>query len=69
MISYHFYAIPTADQSPEVQQYTFFDQAAGFLNSVRYIESIRQRLSPKTQTDLDEMGCIPADDYAGSLDA
>ena len=64
MISYHFYANPTADQSPEVQQYTFFDQAAGFLNSVRYLESIRQRLSPKTQTDLDELGCIPADDNA-----
>jgi hypothetical protein len=64
MISYHFYAGPTADQSPEVQQYTFFDQAAGFRNSVRYLESIRQRLSPKTQTDLDELGCIPADDNA-----
>jgi hypothetical protein len=62
MISYHFYAGPTADQSPEVQQYTVFDQAAGFLNSVRYLESIRRRLSPNTQTDLDELGCIPADD-------
>ena len=61
-VSYHFYANPSADQSPEVQQYTVFDQAAGFLNSVRYLESIRQRLSPKTQTDLDELGCIPADD-------
>jgi hypothetical protein len=47
-----------------VQQYTVFDQAAGFLNSVRYLEAIRQRLSPKTQTDLDELGCIPADDNA-----
>ena len=64
VISYHFYAGPSADQSPEVQQYMFFDQAAGFLNSVRYIDSIRQRLSPKTQTDLDELGCIPADDNA-----
>jgi hypothetical protein len=47
-----------------VQQYTLFDQTAGFLNSVRYLESIRQRLSPKTQTALDELGCIPADDNA-----
>jgi hypothetical protein len=62
MVTYHFYANPSADQSPELQQYTVFDQAAGFLNSVRYIDSIRQRLSPKTQTDLDELGCIPADD-------
>ncbi len=63
-VSYHFYASPSADQSPEVQQYTIFDQAAGFLNSVRYLESIRQRLSPKTQTDLNELGCIPGDDNA-----
>jgi len=62
IVSYHFYAGPSADQSPEVQQYTVFDQAAGFLNSVRYLEAIRQRLSPKTQTDLDELGCIPAGD-------
>jgi hypothetical protein len=64
MVTYHFYANPSADQGPEEQQYTVFDQAAGFLNSVRYIDSIRQRLSPKTQTDLDELGCIPADDNA-----
>jgi hypothetical protein len=64
MVSYHFYASPTADQSPEVQQYTFFDQADGFLARVRYVESIRQRLSPKTRTALDELGCIAADDNA-----
>jgi len=64
MISYHFYAGPTSDQGPEVQQYTFFDQATGFLNSVRYLDAIRQHLSPKTQTDLDELGCIPSDDNA-----
>jgi hypothetical protein len=64
MVSYHFYADPSADQSPEVQQYTVFEQATGFINSVRYVDSIRQRLSPKTATDLDELGCIPADDNA-----
>jgi hypothetical protein len=64
MVSYHFYAHPTADQSPEVQQYTFFDQADGFLQRVRYVESIRQRLSPKTGTALDELGCIAAKDNA-----
>ncbi len=62
MISYHFYASPSADQTPEIQQYTFFAQADGFLNSVRYIEAIRQRLSPKTGTTVDEIGCISADD-------
>jgi hypothetical protein len=61
-ISYHFYASPTADQSPEAQQYTFFDQADGFLNTVRYVEQIRKRLSPQTRTDIDEIGSIAAND-------
>ena len=61
-ISYHFYAGPTQDQSLEDWQYTFFDQADGFLNTVRYVESIRQRLSPTTKTDLDELGVILPDD-------
>jgi hypothetical protein len=63
-ISYHFYAVPTSDQSPEVQEYTFFAYADGFLNTVHYIESIRQRLSPKTRTTIDEIGAISADDTA-----
>jgi hypothetical protein len=62
MISYHFYASPTADQSPEIQQYTFFDQADRFIASVRYIDAIRQRLSPSTRTTIDEIGSISADD-------
>ncbi len=62
MISYHFYATPSADESPEVQQFTFFDQADGFLTGVRYIESIRQRLSPSTQTTVNEIGSILAGD-------
>lgn len=61
-ISYHFYAIPTPDQSPEIQEYTFFAQADGFLSTVRYIESIRKRLSPETRTTIDEIGAISADD-------
>ncbi len=62
MISYHFYAVPTADQSPDVQQYTFFTQADRFLEIVRYIEEIRQRLSPATRTAINEIGAILAGD-------
>jgi hypothetical protein len=62
LISYHFYASPASDESPEVQQYTFFDQADGFLSSVRYIEEIRKRLAPGTGTDMDEIGSIAAND-------
>jgi hypothetical protein len=61
-ITYHFYAVPTPDQTPEVQQHTFFAQADGFLNVVRYIEVIRQRLSPATQTMVNEIGSISAED-------
>ena len=63
-ISYHFYAVPTADQTPEIEQFTYFDQAEGFLKTVRYVESIRKRLSPETKTTIDELGVISADDIA-----
>ncbi len=62
MISYHFYASPTAAQTIDDWQYTFFDQADGFLNTVRYVEAIRKRLSPETMTTLDELGVILASD-------
>ena len=61
-ISYHFYASPATDEAPDAQQFTFWDQAAGFLNTVRYVEAIRQRLSPKTATMINEVGAISADD-------
>jgi hypothetical protein len=61
-ISYHFYAEPTPDEPIEIQQHTVFAQADGFLNTVRYIESIRKRLSPETRTTIDEIGIIAADD-------
>ncbi len=58
MISYHFYALQHAGQSLASAQYSFFDQADGFLSRVHYIESIRQRLSPQTGTTVDEVGTI-----------
>ena len=65
-ISYHFYASPSKDQTLDNWQYTFFDQANGFLNTVRFAETIRKRLSPQTKTDLDELGVIlPTDNKAG----
>lgn len=65
MISYHFYATPAATETPEHWQYTFFDQADGFLNTVRYVEQIRKRLSPETRTTLDEIGSILPGDPEG----
>lgn len=65
MISYHFYATPAASETPDHWQYTFFNQADGFLNTVRYVEQIRKRLSPETRTNLDEIGSILPGDPAG----
>lgn len=61
-ISYHFYAVPGADESPSAQQFTFFDQADKFLTAVRFIQAIRQRLSPNTKTAINEAGCIVPND-------
>ncbi len=61
-ISYHFYAIPAPDESLDIQQHAVFAQADGFLNTVRYIESIRKRLSPEARIMINEIGIISADD-------
>jgi len=64
MISYHFYASPAGDEPAEAWPYTFFDQASRFVDLVRYIQSIRARLSPRTATDIDELGAILPNDNA-----
>ena len=66
MISYHFYALPSADDSADSWPYTFFAQADNFLNEVRFIETVRKRLSPETQTTIDEVGAILPDDNVSS---
>lgn len=63
-ISYHFYANAPTDENPSAEQFTYFDQADGFLKSARYIEAIRKRLSPEIKTTIDELGVISADDGA-----
>lgn len=58
-ISYHFYGTPSyPEQKIEDYQYTFFEKADAFLQKVRFIESIRKRLSPKTITTINEIGTI-----------
>lgn len=63
-ISYHFYAHGEPGESADAQQYSFFAEADGFLNSVRYIDQMRRRLSPMTETHINEAGCIAATDIA-----
>jgi hypothetical protein len=61
-ISYHFYAIPGEDEDPSMWQFTLFREAERFLTAVRYIQSIRQRLSPTTETHINEIGSNLAED-------
>jgi hypothetical protein len=57
-ITFHFYATPALDESLDGWQHTFFNQADGFLATSRYIIAIRDRLSPKTKIDTNELGVI-----------
>lgn len=66
-ITYHFYARPNSnDKSINDWQYSFFEQADNFLVKVKYIESIRKRLSPHTITDLNELGIINERNHTGN---
>jgi hypothetical protein len=65
MISYHCYVTPTPDETMQTAPYAVFEQADHFLDIVRYIQSIRRRLSPETGTAIDEVGSMTADDVFG----
>lgn len=61
-LSYHFYATPPGGEPFDAMQYTFFDQADGFLHVAKYVEQMKHELSPSTKTDWDELGAILPDD-------
>jgi len=67
MISYHFYSGTAPDATPEIQQFTIFEEADKFLTAVRYIETIRKQLSPNTKTFVDELGSFLSEDKAPKL--
>lgn len=68
-ISYHFYASPSPGETINDWQYTFFNQADRFLTTVRFINQIRDRLSPETKADTDELGVILPNDNNQVADA
>lgn len=69
-ISYHFYGTPHgAKRAPADYRFSFFDQANGFLDRVRYIENIRKRLAPNTFTTIDEIGNILGDQTGTDIPA
>lgn len=63
MISYHFYASISAETAKKGPwEDTVFDQTKKFLEAVKRIEAIRQRLSPQTATAINELGVIHQQD-------
>ena len=65
MISYHFYASPQPDETPEIQQHTYFTQADGFLNYRRLHRDASASASrPPPKPTIDEIGSISAEDGA-----
>ena len=65
-LTYHFYATPPDGEPFSAMQYTFFDQADGFLTTSRYIQQIKNRLLPSMKTDLNELGVILPEDGKGN---
>jgi len=61
-ISFHVYAAPSADQTLDQWQFTFFDRANEFLTATRYILRLRDRLSPSTKIMINEAGSILSGD-------
>ncbi|WP_316837226.1 GH39 family glycosyl hydrolase [Pedobacter nutrimenti] len=62
MISYHCYASANSNQKFDAYEYSLFDRAEHFINTVSYIENIRRRLSPNTKTDINELGALLNDE-------
>jgi Glycosyl hydrolases family 39 len=57
-ISLHCYAKYGPDDPPAVQVATTFDQAERFIDTIQYVNSIRDLLSPATRIMVDELGTI-----------
>ncbi len=60
-VSFHFYAMPNADEPKEVWPHTYFAQADRIIHVARHIEALRNRLSPKTAIHINEIGSMLPD--------
>jgi hypothetical protein len=58
MISYHFYAVPSASDTAQQYGSDSFPQADNFIATVASIEAIRKQLAPQVRTTVDECGTI-----------
>lgn len=67
MVSYHLYAMPDADESPDIMTYTLFQQADRFLAVARYIDALRLRFIPGARTDVVDVATMLPDPLALKL--
>jgi hypothetical protein len=68
-ISYHFYALGHPGESEAEMASSLFAQTDHFIDTVDKAETIRNRLSPTTETHINEAGCIAAVDVAKTADS
>lgn len=61
-ISYHCYANANSQQKFDAYEYSVFDKAESFINTVGYIENIRKRVAPATRTDINELGTFVSEE-------
>ena len=69
MISYHFFLLPDADESPNVMAYTFFQQADKYLMAAAYIDTLRSHFIPQARTDVVDVATMLPDPLAPKLAA
>ncbi len=70
MISYHFYANPPGNSTPQQWPAIVFAQADGFLEHVQWIQNVRRQYNPEIDTDIDEIGTfMPNDNGAKQVQA
>ena len=62
-ISFHVYAVPGRDEPESIHPITFFYQADRFMEVVGYINTMRDRLSPKTGIMVNEVGTMMPEDW------
>lgn len=58
VIGLHFYQMAAPTEGPQQWQYTFFSQVDSAVNTIKYMDSIRKRLSPSTRMTINETATL-----------
>jgi len=58
LLAYHLYSSAELDETPQVRQFTFFQQADRLVSVAAYVETLRKRYAPKAFNDAEETGAF-----------